>query len=483
MDAEYVARNLVQIGIATQPQIDEVWEELGKKGGEAEPLLRALERKGHITPWQSSKLLRDDKDGYILGGYRILYKIKAGSFGRVYRGDDPRTGNVVAIKVLRRKWSEDSHNIELFEREGRLGMSLDHPNIVRILNVSRDTKSKQYYIVMEFVEGGNLREFLNIRKKVEPAETLRILEDCASGLAYAYSKGVTHRDMKLSNVLLSTSGTAKLVDFGLAGVYGDQHEGVEKNQVDRTVDYAGLERATGVLPGDTRSDMYFLGCMMHEILTGESPIEMTKEARMRMARERFTGIPALNREEFKAPPSFFHLIETMTKFEPQQRYQTPSQLLDAVRNVRREIEGKGNGKTQPTLFIAERDERLQDIFRTKFKENGFRVLLSADPMRALDRFRQQPFEALIVDAQTVGEDAMYVFERVVDAANDSQIPCAAVLLLGKDQTNLSAKLKQRSNVSCMVYPVKFRKLLAKVRELMAGFSAPVAAPPASEKPD
>jgi len=464
MDAETIARNLVQIGLVTPEQVAESMEEQGK-GAEAEVLLRALERKGVITPWQSHKLLRDDKEGYILGGYRILYKIKAGSFGRVYRADDPRTGNVVAIKVLRRKWSEDAKNIDLFEREGRLGMSLDHPNIVRIINVSRDVKTKQFYIVMEFVEGGNLREFLNIRKKVEPAETLRILEDCASGMAYAYSKGVTHRDMKLSNVLLSTSGTAKLVDFGLAGVYGE-HEGIEKGQVERTVDYAGLERATGVLPGDTRSDMFFLGCMMYEIVTGEAPLDMSQHSRKGMARERFTSMPSLNREEVKAPPSFFHLIDTMMKFEPQQRYQTPSQLLDAVRNVRREIDGKGSIKKEPTLFIAERDERLQDIFRTKFKENGFRVLLSADPMRALDRYRQQPFEALIVDAQTSGEEAVYIFERVVDASHDSQMPCAGVLLLGKDQTNLSAKVKQRSNTSCMIYPVKFRKLLAKVRELM-----------------
>lgn len=472
MDAETVARNLTRLSLVTPQQLDEAWEELGKKGGEAQPLLRALERKGYLTPWQSFKLLRDDKDGFILGGYRILYKIKAGSFGRVYRGDDPRTGNVVAIKVLRRKWSEDAHNIELFEREGRLGMSLDHPNIVRILAVSRDQKSKQFYIVMEFVEGGNLREFLTIRKKLEPAESLKILEDCASGLAYAYTKGVSHRDMKLSNVLLSTSGTAKLVDFGLAGVYGE-HEGVDKNQVDRTVDYAGLERATGVLPGDTRSDIFFLGCIAYEMLTGEAPLDMSRDARMRMARERYTGIPPLNRDEIKAPPAFFHLIDTMMRFEPGQRYQTPSQLLDAIRNVRNEIEGKGGPKRDPTLFIAERDERLQDIFRTKFKENGFRVLISSDPMRALDRYRQQPFEALIVDAQTVGEEGVYIFERVVDAASDSQLPCAGVLLLGQGQTNLSAKVKQRANTSCMIYPVKFRKLLAQVRQLL-GDNAPAA---------
>src|SRR5262249_31204696 len=159
-----------------------------------------------------------DPDGYFLGGYRILYKIASGSFGRVYRADDPRTGTIVAVKVLRRKWSEDPHNIELFEREGRLGMGLRHPNIVEVLAVNRGRVTRQHYIVMEFVEGENLRQLLHRRKKLPPADALRILEEATTGLAYAFSKKLTHRDMKLTNVLLSTKeGVAKLVDFGLAG--------------------------------------------------------------------------------------------------------------------------------------------------------------------------------------------------------------------------------------------------------------------------
>src|SRR5207302_1988283 len=153
-----------------------------------------------------------------------LYKIASGSFGRVYRADDPRSGRIVAVKVLRRKHSEKKHVIDLFEREGRVGMSLRHPNIVEILAVNRDQASRQYFIVMEFVEGGNLRDFLGIRKKIEPAEGLRILEDVTAGLNYALSQGLTHRDMKLTNVLISSQGIAKLVDFGLAGVYSKGQE-------------------------------------------------------------------------------------------------------------------------------------------------------------------------------------------------------------------------------------------------------------------
>src|SRR5205085_1751448 len=171
----------------------------------------------------------------------------------------------VAIKVLRKKWSEDKHKIELFMREGKVGMTLRHPNIVEILSVNYEKRTNQYYIVMDFVEGGNLRDFLNIRKKLLPAEVLRILEDATSGLAYAFSKGLTHRDMKLSNILLSSQGQAKLVDFGLAGgqIGQEEKEGVN---VDRAVDYAGLEKATGAPHSDPRSDLFFLGCVAYELL-------------------------------------------------------------------------------------------------------------------------------------------------------------------------------------------------------------------------
>src|SRR5262249_27088439 len=267
----------------------DIWDDLGQRGGEAEPFLKVAQRKGSLTPWQSSKLLKGDKDGYFLGGYRILYKIASGSFGRVFRADDPRTGRIVAIKVLRRKWSDDKHSIELFEREGRLGMALTHPNIVQILAINRDIASQQYYIVMEFIEGGNLRDILTIRKKISPQDTLKILEEVTHGLVFALSKGITHRDMKLTNILISTQGEAKLVDFGLAGVMGRSLI-KEDAAVDRTVDYAGLEKLTNVPHGDTRSDIYFLGCVAYEMFTGRAPLERTKNAAARMQRDRYINI-------------------------------------------------------------------------------------------------------------------------------------------------------------------------------------------------
>ena len=215
-DPDILGRLAIKVGLLKEAQLAEVREELGDKAPDLLTFLRALERRGWLTPWQSAKLLKGDDDGYFLGGYRLLYKIASGSFGRVFRADDPSTGRIVAIKVLRKRWSEDQQRIDLFIREGRVGQSLKHPNIVEVLTMSHDKGTNQYYLVMEFVEGGNLREILQIRKKLSVAESLRILEDAAAGLTYAYSRGVTHRDIKLTNLLISSQGGAKLVDFGLA---------------------------------------------------------------------------------------------------------------------------------------------------------------------------------------------------------------------------------------------------------------------------
>lgn len=464
-DAATLANAAIRLGILNSGQVQEAWDELGARNAQPDDFVRLMERRGYLTPFQSNKLLKGDKDGFFMGGYRILYKIASGSFGRVYRCDDPTVGRVVAIKVLRKKWSEDAHKIELFEREGKMGMTLHHPNIVEILAVNHDRTTKQRYIVMEFVEGGNLRDLLGIRKKLLAAEVLKILEETTSALAYAFSRGVTHRDMKLTNILISSQGPVKLVDFGLAG----GHVGFEEKDdvtVDRTVDYAGLEKATGAPLGDPRSDLFFLGCVAYELLTGRSPLDMSRSAVTRMSAKRFQAITPMKSDEVEGPPSLFHLVETMMALDPSQRFQTPSQQLERIREVRHEVEGRSRKDgAQRTLFLAESDERLQDLLREKLKKEGYRVLIAADPMRALDRFRQQPFDLLIVNASTTGENGCYVFQRILDEAKRQHATCNGILLVDPEQADWRDRMAGAEGISVLVQPVKYKQLLGAIKDL------------------
>ncbi|HEY7157937.1 MAG TPA: serine/threonine-protein kinase [Gemmataceae bacterium] len=468
MDSNAFEQQILKLNLVTSEQLAEVKDELGH-ASDLLHLKTALERKSLLTPWQSGKVLKGDFDGFFLGGYRILYKISSGSFGRVFRADDPRSGRIVAVKVLRRRWSEDQQRIDLFLREGKVGLTLKHPNIVEVLAINRDPSSGQYYLVMEFVEGGNLREILQIRKKLNVAESLRILEDAASGLAYAHSKHMGHRDIKLTNLLISSTGEAKLVDFGLAQFFSTLAR-KEEEKVDRTVDYAGLERATGVKMGDVRSDIYFLGCVFYECLTGRSPIVMSRDKHARMRKERFEHVESIRPEEIDGPPVVLGLIETMMALDPRQRYQTPSQLLEAIRSTRRDLDnktGKGDGRPQTrSVFIAERDEQLQEVLREGLKGKGYRVFMAGDPVRALDRFRQQPYDGLIVDARTTGEDGLLVFENVREEAIRRRLPCAAILILAREQNSWASRISPSPQLAVMPHNVTFKQLAHKLKELM-----------------
>src|SRR5438046_691965 len=134
LDASGIGQLAIKLGLVSEDQVRECIVELDDKKAPADDMVRMLERKRYLTPWQGGKLLKGDLEGYFLGGYRLLYKIASGSFGRVYRGDDPRTGQIVAIKVLRHKWTMDKQKVDLFVREGKVGMTIHHATIVPVLD-------------------------------------------------------------------------------------------------------------------------------------------------------------------------------------------------------------------------------------------------------------------------------------------------------------------------------------------------------------
>jgi eukaryotic-like serine/threonine-protein kinase len=471
-DAASLGQRIVRLGLVTEEQMREALFELGPAAPSA-LLLAELERKQHLTDWQTGKLQKGDFDGLMLGGYRVLYKIASGSFGRVFRADDPRSGAAVAIKVLRRRWCEDPHKVDLFEREGKVGLTLRHPNIVQILAVQCDRKNGQHFIVMEFVEGGNLRDILAIRKKLDVKEAIRILEESVSALAYAYSRGLTHRDLKPSNILLSSQGVSKLVDFGLAEIAAGMSLADEDDTaVDRTVDYAGLEKATNVASGDVRSDIFFMGTILYEMLTGKPAMPPTRDRRARMLKQRFENLPTLSREEVNGPNSVYQLLDHMMVLDPQLRYQTPSQMLDAVRQVQQEVSGGPAAienvlaEGSKTVFVVEKRPKFQDVIRDKLKAMGFKVMMSIDASRALLRYQQQPFHALVIDAATYGEEALEIYREIQREADKQQAPLAVVLILDEEQEYWRNRISETDYLSILTFPVKKGLLESTIARLL-----------------
>src|SRR6478735_6327778 len=190
---------LLQWKIIDPAQMQECLAAIQLQAAGIDTLIVELERRHLLTPYQVSKLKKRETDGLRVGPYKLLYRNASGSFARVFRGVSTEDGGMVGIKILRQRWAENPRTVSLFRREGELGKRLKHKNIVPIYEVGSD--GNQHYLTMEFVEGGNLRELLKIRKKFSADESMRYTMDIAEGLEYALKLGLTHRDMKLTNVL------------------------------------------------------------------------------------------------------------------------------------------------------------------------------------------------------------------------------------------------------------------------------------------
>ncbi|MGI9429989.1 MAG: serine/threonine protein kinase, partial [Bythopirellula sp.] len=290
LTAEKLAQRALDVNIVTERELRGVWGELGTRNVEYEQFKQLMVRRGLITNFQLERLLQNFRSGFFYGDYKVLYLVGSGTFARVYRATHRVTNELFAVKVLRKSKSEIPGEADLFRREGELGMKLQHPNIVAIHEVASEGKS--HYIVMDFVEGHNLRDFSKVRGKFNPMEASRVTEGMVAGLTYAFQSGITHRDLKMSNVILSSEGEAKLVDFGLAGLGGndpDEADGANP----RAIDYAGLERATNVRKDDTRSDIFFAGCIFYQLLSGKPAIAETRDRVQRLDKTRYKEIKPL----------------------------------------------------------------------------------------------------------------------------------------------------------------------------------------------
>ena len=241
IDAADLLDHAVLLGLINLLQAREALADAGDR--EIDSISRVLTRKGLLTSWQLERVKKGDTTGFFFGGCKVLFHLAEGTFARVYRGTRGDTGEPFAVKVLRKRFSTDPEAVARFNKEAQEGMKLRHTNIVQIIDYGN--AEKQHYMLMEYVEGSNLRDLLRIRLRIDPVAAIPMMLGLSRGLKYSIDQGVTHRDLKASNILVSTNGMAKLVDFGLATIEGDGKKAASINP--RTVDYSAA-RSTPAAP-------------------------------------------------------------------------------------------------------------------------------------------------------------------------------------------------------------------------------------------
>ncbi|MCD4728561.1 MAG: protein kinase [Pirellulales bacterium] len=488
--AEQVAERAFDLGLLDERQLRDVWGSFGSHNVPMEDFLQILVRREYLTNYQVERLVKGERTGFFFGNYRVLYLVGSGTFARVYRAVHRETGQVVAVKVLRNRYSENRAQAGLFVREGRVGCALRHPNIVPTYEVVSERKT--HFLVMEFIEGRNLREFVRIRKKLDPQEATKMMAGIVDGMRYAFEKGLTHRDLKMNNVLVSSRGEAKIVDFGLASMDDTlSDDAVADLPNTRTVDYAALERATNVRKDDMRSDIYFLGCIYYHMLTGQPPLTETRDRLLRLSKQRFLDVVPIRRADRSLPACVTIVVNKAMALDPSLRYQSPLTMYTDLRAAAKRLsegdtESEENGEAgkpavhrrRPTalaapdtgrsVMVVESDAQMQDLFRKSFKQAGYRVLVTVDPARAAGRFRQDASVAdcVLFNAQRIGKNALKMFNELGEDERTKAVP--AVLLLDESQHKWKSQAQTDRHRIVLPMPITMRQLRTALEQLLLG---------------
>ncbi|TWU08735.1 Serine/threonine-protein kinase PknB [Symmachiella macrocystis] len=347
--------SVVKSGLLSREQINIVTEAASEVELSCAEKAKLLVERGMLTAWQVEQISADKAQYLIVAErYRLLERLGHGSMGTVYRAYDPQMACDVAIKFPKARAFKKPRMLIRFRREAMINDKIQHPNIVRAYDVAVSGN----YIVMEYVPGLNLKQFLQQSGAQSPEFAVSICVQIGEALQFAYRNGVTHRDIKPSNILLSADGTAKLLDLGLARLDDDPDSETEwgENQTAQmtqagvqlgTTRYMAPEQAADGHSADVRSDIYGLVCTLYNLLAGHPPFDAENPVKIMMMHAQDPVSPISGVDE-----RLTAIIEKGLAKKPVDRFQTPADLVDrlrdwlTIRELQQEIEALR--QTRPT---------------------------------------------------------------------------------------------------------------------------------------
>jgi serine/threonine protein kinase len=265
--------------------------------------------------------------------YHLRELVGSGGMAAVYRGIDTLLQRQVAVKVLRKGFASDPAFLARFQREARAAANLDHPNVVTVYDVGQD--GDRHYIVMEYVDGQDLKTLIRRKGRLYVNETLDITVQICAGVGHAHKAGIIHCDIKPQNVLITTDGRAKVTDFGIARALSES--GItESSTVWGSPLYFSPEQAAGEPPSPA-SDVYSIGVMMYEMLAGAPPFQAEKPAALALMHMREEPQP-LAIQNPQVPSQLERIVRKVLAKEPSARYRTAEQLGHILAEYRRQSE-------------------------------------------------------------------------------------------------------------------------------------------------
>src|SRR5256884_3865638 len=265
------------------------------------------------------------------GRYKIVRKLGAGGMADVYLAEDQELGRRVAIKILNDRHANDDQFVERFRREAKNAAGLSHPNIVSIYD--RGEAEGTYYIAMEFLDGRSLKELIVSRGPAPIPIAIDYARQILAALRFAHRNGIVHRDIKPHNVLVDSEGRLKVTDFGIARAGASQM--TEAGSIIGTAQYLSPEQAKGS-PVDQTSDLYSVGIVLYELLTGVVPF--TGDTPVEIAMKHLSAVPEPpSAKRAEIPRDLDLIILRALGKDPSERYQSAEEMDADLRRINRGV--------------------------------------------------------------------------------------------------------------------------------------------------
>jgi serine/threonine protein kinase len=309
------------------PQQLEVAGSLAPRFPQPKALAKELIERGWLTVYQVNNLFRGHGKDLVLGSYVLLERIGEGSMGLVYKARHMTLGRVAALKVIRRERLSHVNAVRRFQREIRAIAQLSHPNVV--IAYDADQINGTHFIAMEYVDGKDLQRIVKEKGPLAIPAACNYIRQAALCLQYLHERGLVHRDIMPSNLLLTSDGALiKVLDLGLARLSEAEADSVQLTQqgfVVGTADFIAPEQACDSHAADIRSDLYSLGCTFYFILTGQVPFP-GKTLKQKLMAHQMEPPPDVELKRREAPAAVSVVIRRLMAKNPDERYQVPADL-------------------------------------------------------------------------------------------------------------------------------------------------------------
>lgn len=271
-------------------------------------------------------------ESIVLGGrYEVEEELGRGGMAKVYRGTDTVLGRPVAVKILAPQFTDDPSFVDRFRREAQAAARLNHPNLVSVYDTGSD--DGVHFIVMEYVEGRTLADYLAGGGRIMPQRAIEIAEAVSQALTAAHAQGVIHRDIKPGNIMITPSGDVKVADFGIARVIAGAETIAQTAAVLGTAAYLSPEQAQGQ-PVDQRSDLYSLGCVLYEMVAGRPPFMGDSPVAVASKQVLEQPVPASKLNPDVSPQLDAVIMRTLAK-NPANRYGSAEEFRQDLEHARR----------------------------------------------------------------------------------------------------------------------------------------------------